>query len=98
MVWNKLKKVFGFEEDSQNFDGGTSIHRMVNQNYLNKRKNLRVNYPHLGAAGLFPQIRYNGNELNVGNISLGGILIIDDIDQFGQEVGEVINLEFTWPD
>jgi hypothetical protein len=99
MIWNKLKKAFGFEDaDSENFDGGTSIQRLVNQNYLNKRKNIRIHYPHLGATGLYPHILYHGHELNVGNISLGGLLIIDDTEQFGSQVGEIVNLDFTWPD
>jgi len=99
MVWNKLKKAFGFENETpDDFNGGTSIQRLVNQNFLNKRKNIRISYPHLGATGLYPHIIYRGHELNIGNISLGGILVIDDTEQLGYEVGEVISLDFTWPD
>lgn len=103
MAWQKLKKLFGFSDfgkgpNYNDLDSGASIHKLVNQNHLNKRKNVRINYPHFGAAGLFPHIFYKGHELNVANISLGGLLIVDDTEQFGTQVGEVVNLEFTWSD
>lgn len=99
MVWSKLKKAFGFiDEAAESFEGDVSIHRLVNQNHLNRRKNVRINYPHLGAVGPFPQVFYQGHELNVSNISLGGLLVIDDTEQFGDEVGDAVQLEFTWQD
>ncbi len=103
MVWQKLKKAFGFSDMpgnplGSNIEGSQSIHKMVNQNNLNKRKNVRINYPHFGAAGLYPHIVYMGKELNIANISLGGLLVIDDAEQFGQQIGEVVNLEFSWDD
>ncbi len=99
MVWSKLKKLFRIHsEDSDSPDGEISIHRMVNQNQLNKRKNVRINYPYVGAVGLYPRVSYLGHELNVNNISLGGLLVVDDTDEFGDEVGEVVVLGFFWPD
>jgi len=33
-----------------------------------------------------------------GNISVGGVLIIDDTEKFGTTVGDVVMLELSWPD
>jgi len=96
-MWNSLKKVFF--PDAVDLDSmATSIQKLVNANSLNKRKNIRINFPHISAAGPFPRVFYLDTEIMVSNISVGGLLVIDDTKNFGTEVGDVVVLHFEWPD
>lgn len=94
-----IKKIFSSKSATQpEDDSQASIQKLVSFNTLNKRKNLRVKYPHIGAFGPFPKVFYKETEMIVTNISVGGVLIIDDTEKFGQEVGEIIMLQINWPD
>ncbi|MCB0350900.1 MAG: hypothetical protein KDD38_06940 [Bdellovibrionales bacterium] len=79
-------------------ESNPSIQKLVSANSLNKRKNIRIKYPHFGAFGLFPKVKYKNSEIIVGNISAGGILVIDDTERFGDSIGEVIMIELEWDD
>lgn len=87
---------------SQFFSSGEypaeTIQKIVTANALNRRKNTRIKYSHMGAVGGLPRIFLGGEEMNIGNISTGGILIIDDTGRLGETVGEIIHLELRWPD
>jgi hypothetical protein len=67
-------------------------------NALNRRKNTRIKYPHCGAVGELPRVYFQGEEMNIGNISTGGLLIIDDREKLGHAVGAEIKLQIVWPD
>jgi hypothetical protein len=96
-MWQFIKNLFQFSGiNKQELEG--SIHKMVTSNALNKRRNIRIRYPHFGAFGPFPKVTYQGSEMIVGNISVGGLLIIDDTEKFGTTVGEIVHLELQWPD
>lgn len=95
---NLFKKIFGIKSTLQEEDSQASIQKLVSFNSLNKRKNLRIKYPHFGAFGPYPRIYYKDTEMIVTNISVGGILIIDDTECFGQEVGEIVMVNLIWDD
>lgn len=98
-MWNLLKKIF--KPESHNFsptETEPSIDKLVSFNSLNKRKNIRIKYPHFGAFGAFPRIFYMNSEMIVGNLSAGGLFIIDDTEKFGDEVGKIVMLEMVWDD
>lgn len=96
-AWKFIKDLFSQPNQHESMSE-PSIQKLVNANALNKRRNARVKYPHFGAIGPFPKIFYMNTELNVGNISVGGILIFDDTERLGSTVGEIITLEFSWND
>lgn len=75
-----------------------SIQKMVHDNFLGKRQNSRISYSHIGAVGELPRVYFQNDELNVGNLSVGGLLIVDDNGRLGTTVGEMIYLEFKWKD
>lgn len=97
-MW-KLFKIF-FDKDNANpfVSNEPSIHKLVDENSLNRRKNFRIRYPHIGAIGPYPSVYYKNKEMNVGNISVGGLLIIDDQEVLGTTVGETVILELNWED
>lgn len=67
-------------------------------NHLNRRKNFRIQYSHLGPLAGLPKVYLGNEELNVKNISTGGLLVIDDTSVFGMQVGQSYQLKFVWPD
>ncbi len=75
-----------------------TIQKMVHDNFLGKRQNSRIAYSHVGAVGELPRVYFQNDELNVGNLSVGGLLIVDDNGRLGTTVGEMIYLEFRWKD
>jgi hypothetical protein len=96
-MWQFIKNLFQYSGfNKQELEN--SIHKMVSSNALNKRRNIRIRYPHFGAFGPFPKVTYQGSEMIVGNISVGGLLIIDDTEKFGTTVGEIVHLELEWTD
>ncbi len=97
-MWKLFKKFFKIHDAIPENDLSGSIQRMVNTSALNRRKNIRIRYPHFGAFGPFPSIRFHNTQLIAGNISAGGLLIIDDTDKFGSSVGEIVTLDVAWPD
>jgi hypothetical protein len=88
----KLFPIFNRSGDQEDL----SIQKMATQNAMNRRKNLRVRYPHLGAIGPFPKVYFKEREMIVGNISVGGILLIDDGGYIGTDVSGsfVLTLQF----
>ncbi len=96
MAWQKLKQLLGIRITAIDADDA-SIQQLVNNNLPNRRQNIRVNYPKIGAGGPFPHVYFNEMELLIGNISTGGCLVIDDTNQSDSTVGEVIPLDFVWP-
>lgn len=98
-MWKFLKNIFLLNDPHfQDQAESTSIHKMVSYNSLNKRKNTRIKYPHFGACGPYPRVFYSGTEMIVANVSVGGVLIIDDTEAFGTEVGDVVAVELIWDD
>lgn len=93
-----IKKILGIQPPLSEIEAQASIQKLVSFNALNKRKNLRIKYPHFGAFANFPKIFYKEAEMIVSNISVGGLLVIDDTERFGQEVGEVIIIQMEWAD
>ncbi len=75
-----------------------SIQKIVTTNALNRRKNTRIRYSHIGAVGDLPRVFLQNDELNVGNISTGGVLVVDDTGRLGNSVGDLLNIELRWPD
>jgi hypothetical protein len=75
-----------------------TIQKIVTVNALNRRKNTRIKYSHMGAVGNLPRVFINDDEINIGNISTGGLLIVDDTGRLGETVGEIIMLELRWID
>lgn len=75
-----------------------SAQSLATMNSLNRRKNTRIKYSHLGAVGDLPKVYYQGDEMIVGNISTGGLLLVDDTEVLGNSVGAVIQLTLKWPD
>jgi hypothetical protein len=75
-----------------------SIQHLVNVHAINKRKNVRIQYPYSGACGPLPAVFHSGQELTVGNISVGGLLIFDQHNILGAKAGETLVLELRWSD
>ncbi|OFZ12521.1 MAG: hypothetical protein A2Z20_11445 [Bdellovibrionales bacterium RBG_16_40_8] len=96
MHW--LKRLFSFNQSSGPDTVEPSVHKLIGVNALNKRKNIRIKYPHFGAFGPFPRVLYMGHEMNVGNISVGGLHIIDDTEKLGSTVSDIIMIELIWGD
>jgi hypothetical protein len=98
-MWNKIRAwwrnvLFSNGHEMQ----AETIQKIVTVNALNRRKNTRIKYSHIGAVGNLPKIFFNGDEMNIGNVSTGGLLIIDDTGRLGETVGETITLELRWAD
>jgi hypothetical protein len=98
IIWNLFKQLFTSGSTSAPQADSPSIQKIVNFNSLNKRKNIRMKYPHFGAFGPFPKVTYKDHEMIVTNISVGGLMIIDDTEKFGAAVGEAIYLDLKWDD
>lgn len=75
-----------------------TIPQVVQHHNLAQRQNSRVSYSHIGAVGELPNVYLHDDEMIVGNISCGGLLIVDDIGRLGTQVGAVIFLDLRWPD
>ena len=41
---------------------------------------------------------YKDTEMIVSNISVGGVLIVDDTEVFGTEIGEIVMITLQWDD
>jgi len=67
-------------------------------NALNRRKNTRIKYAHIGAVGDLPRVFHDSEEMVVGNISTGGLLIIDDNEKLTSAIGEITFFELRWAD
>lgn len=93
-----LKKIIGIQPTLSVTETQASIQKLVNYNSLNKRKNLRIKYPHFGAVGNYPRVFYKDTEMIVANVSVGGMMVIDDTEIFGTDVGELILLNLVWDD
>lgn len=93
-----LKKIFQTQLSQSENVSQASIQKLVSYNFLNKRKNLRIKYPHFGAVGNFPRVFYKDTEMIIVNVSVGGVMVIDDTERFGNEVGEVVMLNLVWED
>jgi hypothetical protein len=74
----------------------TTAQRLVQANALNRRRNTRIQYSHIGAVGDLPRVFYGADEMVVGNISTGGLLIIDDNEKLGHQAGEITTVRLIW--
>lgn len=75
-----------------------SAQKLATMNALNRRKNTRIKFAHIGAVGDLPRIFYQSDEMIIGNISTGGLLIIDDNEKLGHTVGTYVYLTLMWDD
>ena len=67
-------------------------------NTLNRRKSFRINYAQIGPVGGLPKAYFQGDELIVRNISIGGLLVFDDSGRLGSHVGKELRITLSWPD
>jgi len=95
-MWKLLKPLIFSDTPAFNNDMARTIQRLVAFNGLNKRKNLRIQYPEFGACAPYPRIFHKGREIQVKNISVGGVLVHDPDNAFGTGVGESITLTLRW--
>lgn len=97
-LFRKLSDAISTRIKGWELQNNTSAQKLATMNALNRRKNTRIRYPHIGAVADLPKVYYRGEEMIVSNVSTGGLLIIDDTELLGNAVGSVIHLELHWPD
>ena len=76
----------------------SSLQRLALNNAINRRRNTRILYPHIGAVGGLPRVIIQGREVRTADISLGGICLIDDTNEIGETVGQEIPVRLAWED
>lgn len=78
--------------------GSEVVHpqQLATLNRLNRRKNFRISYSHIGPVPGLPKVSVGNDEIVVKNISTGGLLAIDDTGSIGQSVGTEFNLDLDW--
>lgn len=74
----------------------SSIQKMAAESGINRRKNARILYPNTNFSAKLPQIIYNSQPEKAVDISLGGVCLLNDKNQFGLEIGETVELAFRW--
>lgn len=77
---------------------GPTIVQMAVSHALDRRANARVRYPRHGAIPPLPVVHYGDFQVNVADISAGGLCIVDYEETLGREVGNSIELKLLWPD
>ena len=95
-LFGKIKDAVSSKFKEWELQNNTSAQKLATMNALNRRKNTRIRYPHIGAVGDLPKVFYRGEELIIGNISTGGLLVIDDTELLGSSVGSIVHLELQW--
>lgn len=70
--------------------------QLATLNRLNRRRNFRISYPHLGPVMGLPAAHIGKDEIIVKNISTGGLLAIDDTGVIGQSLGTDLELTLRW--
>lgn len=63
--------------------------------HLERRQHARIRYPKCGALGDLPFMSYNGHELRPSNLSMGGILITEEV-MSTLKAGDHTELVFEW--
>lgn len=76
----------------------SSIEKLATKSAINRRRNTRVRYPHIGAVGELPQVFKEGQIVSVRDISTGGLCIFDYDNIFSKTVGEEFDLKLRWQD
>ncbi|MCB0341498.1 MAG: PilZ domain-containing protein [Bdellovibrionales bacterium] len=71
---------------------------MITLNAMDRRANIRVNYPDMGAVGGLPEVNIKGKSIRVADVSVGGLCLIDDSGQMGQSVGQKVPITLKWAD
>lgn len=74
----------------------SEIQKLITNSGLNRRKNYRIKYAHIGAVGDLPRVHFKNDEMNVGNISTGGLMIIDDTESLSSSLGDIMSIELSW--
>lgn len=63
---------------------------------VERRLNVRVRYPRGARLCKLPGVRFQGSDLRVQDISVGGCCILDPYEILGSEIGQDIELEMRW--
>jgi hypothetical protein len=74
----------------------TSIQKMAAQNRVNRRKITRILYPHANFSTRVPQFFYQNKAQKASDLSLGGVCLVNDSDQFGLQIGSDVELQLAW--
>lgn len=98
LFWQIFDSIALFFKLARQKQKNMSLSLLAHNHKLAQRKNSRINYSHIGAVGDLPKVYFNEDEMNIANISAGGLLIIDDHSQLGNNVGNTIVLELKWDD
>jgi hypothetical protein len=99
-VKSLIKKITSWlkkEAQSNAFASSPSALALANWNDLNRRRSTRIKYAHIGPVGDLPNVTYDGTDYYVGNISVGGLLLLDPLDTIPSETGTIIKLKLSWP-
>lgn len=91
--WIKQKFTSGDEDWTKM---SVSIQKMAAENGINRRKNARIIYPHSNYSAKLPQVIVNGTPEIPVDISLGGVCVLNDKNQFGLKTGDEIEIAFRW--
>lgn len=76
----------------------SSLQRLALNNAINRRRNTRILYPHIGAVGGLPRVVIQHRDVRTADISLGGLCLIDDTNEIGETVGQEIPIRLIWDD
>jgi hypothetical protein len=88
MFWRKRKTLY---------DEVSSIQELATRLGVERRKDVRIKYPPIGAICKLPEISFDGNMLEILNISIGGCLLLDPNEYLGPSIGQDVELYVHWP-
>lgn len=92
-----LKKIFK-DGDPSDIKTAYTIQRLAITNAINRRKNTRVKYPHIGPVGRLPTIFFEEKALKIHDVSVGGVCVLDPLEELDLEAGQEFQLTFSWED
>jgi hypothetical protein len=88
MFWNRRKP--------PQMDQTPSLLALASKLGVERRLNVRVRYPNNVRVCRLPEVAFEGHELKVQNISVGGCAVLDPIEYLGPSVGLDIKLTLHW--
>lgn len=91
-----VKTIFGQNGSEDWAQMSSSIQKMAAASGINRRKNARILYPNDNFSARLPQIIYENQPQKAVDISLGGVCLLNDENQFGVKTGDSMVVAFRW--
>jgi hypothetical protein len=73
-----------------------SLQSLATQLGVERRLNVRVDYPQTPKICRLPEIYFQDNLLKVQNISVGGCCVLDPLEHLGPTIGHELELNLHW--